>query len=56
MKKIPLRTFAIVSLFALGLSACGQRGPLYLPEPPAPLPKPAGYDKQQQQQNQQQNR
>ncbi|MGV3467551.1 LPS translocon maturation chaperone LptM, partial [Limnobacter sp.] len=32
MKKSPLRTLGIVTLFALGLSACDQRGPLYLPE------------------------
>ncbi|MCQ8895315.1 lipoprotein [Limnobacter humi] len=36
-------------LAALALTACGQRGPLMLPQPPAPLPKPAGYDKAQQQ-------
>ncbi|WP_130557609.1 LPS translocon maturation chaperone LptM [Limnobacter thiooxidans] len=51
MKKSPLRTLAIVTLFTLGLNACGQRGALYLPEPPPPLPKPAGYDKPDQQQN-----
>ncbi|HEX4857214.1 MAG TPA: lipoprotein [Limnobacter sp.] len=53
MKNPPLKILTIAVLLGLGLTACGQRGPLYLPEPPAPLPKPAGYDKPDSQQSQQ---
>jgi predicted small lipoprotein YifL len=48
MKKSPFRIWCIVALFALGLNGCGQRGALYLPEPPSQIPKPAGYDKTEQ--------
>ncbi|WP_370262829.1 lipoprotein [Limnobacter sp.] len=44
MKITPLKMLATAMLLMLGLSACGQRGPLYLPEPPAPMPKPQGYE------------
>ncbi|HEX4918310.1 MAG TPA: lipoprotein [Limnobacter sp.] len=44
MKITPLKMLASATLLMLGLSACGQRGPLYLPEPPPPLPKPQGYE------------
>jgi predicted small lipoprotein YifL len=37
---IVVGTFAAV----LGLSACGQSGPLVLPKPPAEPPKPAPVD------------
>ncbi|WP_348534572.1 LPS translocon maturation chaperone LptM [Limnobacter litoralis] len=46
----PLKTVALMIGLLLGLSACGQRGPLYLPNPPAPMQKPAGYDSPSQQQ------
>jgi len=51
MKKMSL--FCVV--FALSLTGCGQKGPLYLPQPakpapeaakPAPAPKPAPASKQ----------
>jgi len=52
MKNMPLRTVAglVVLAAALALTACGQRGELYLPSPqksavpPAPCTEPATSD------------
>ncbi len=37
----PMRTLSIAALVCLLLSACGIKGPLYLPQVPPPKSKPA---------------
>lgn len=37
----PYRFFLLISLLSLVLTACGQRGPLYLPDDSAPVVVPA---------------
>ena len=36
-----MRTLSIAALACLALSACGIKGPLYLPQVPAPKARPA---------------
>lgn len=35
MSKVWMTRIVLISLMAIGLSACGQKGPLRLPDPPA---------------------
>lgn len=36
-----MRALVLALSLALGLAACGQKGPLYLPEPEQPVPAAA---------------
>jgi predicted small lipoprotein YifL len=40
-----IRALLCILLLALGLSACGNKGDLVLPEPPEPAPRDAAADR-----------
>lgn len=43
-----MKTAVVLMLLCLGLGACGQKGPLYLPQPAKPQPEKTEVPRSQQ--------